>query len=118
HFSALHLLLAISLRILWSLLSFSSLFRVHAHLPSFPTRRSSDLPFPILLAPTAYHKLAHAEGELATARGAGAAGATFVVSTSATDRKSTRLNSSHVKISYAVFCLKKKKHTKIYSKTG
>src|SRR5690606_40548856 len=25
------------------------------------------------------------------------------------DRKSTRLNSSHVKISYAVFCLKKKK---------
>src|SRR3989442_11844376 len=30
---------------------------------------------------------------------------------SATDRKSTRLNSSHVRISYAVFCLKKKKHT-------
>src|SRR5690606_40398852 len=30
------------------------------------------------------------------------------------DRKSTRLNSSHVKISYAVFCLKKKrKHTLI-----
>src|SRR5436309_7608447 len=28
------------------------------------------------------------------------------------DRKSTRLNSSHVKISYAVFCLKKKKQTK------
>src|SRR5690606_41818342 len=27
----------------------------------------------------------------------------------ATDRKSTRLNSSHVKNSYAVFCLKKKK---------
>src|SRR5436309_7906451 len=27
------------------------------------------------------------------------------------DRKSTRLNSSHVKISYAVFCLKKKKLT-------
>src|SRR5690606_40651319 len=26
------------------------------------------------------------------------------------DRKSTRLNSSHVKISYAVFCLKKKKY--------
>src|SRR3989442_12465619 len=26
-----------------------------------------------------------------------------------TDRKSTRLNSSHVRISYAVFCLKKKK---------
>src|SRR5690606_40010465 len=29
-----------------------------------------------------------------------------------TDRKSTRLNSSHVKISYAVFCLKKKKKKK------
>src|SRR5436309_3603363 len=28
----------------------------------------------------------------------------------AVDRKSTRLNSSHVKISYAVFCLKKKKN--------
>src|SRR5690606_41798054 len=30
------------------------------------------------------------------------------------DRKSTRLNSSHVKISYAVFCLKKKKNIKHY----
>src|SRR3989442_10843390 len=29
------------------------------------------------------------------------------------DRKSTRLNSSHVRISYAVFCLKKKKKKKI-----
>src|SRR5690625_5454373 len=28
------------------------------------------------------------------------------------DRKSTRLNSSHVAISYAVFCLKKKRHNK------
>src|SRR5437667_1154607 len=28
-----------------------------------------------------------------------------------TDRKSTRLNSSHITISYAVFCLKKKKNT-------
>src|SRR5207249_8073152 len=30
----------------------------------------------------------------------------------AEDRKSTRLNSSHVSISYAVFCLKKKKHNR------
>src|SRR6267154_5202866 len=30
------------------------------------------------------------------------------------DRKSTRLNSSHPSISYAVFCLKKKKHTDTY----
>src|SRR5437773_4024949 len=29
-----------------------------------------------------------------------------------TDRKSTRLNSSHITISYAVFCLKKKKKKK------
>src|SRR3712207_8724974 len=33
----------------------------------------------------------------------------------AEDRKSTRLNSSHANISYAVFCLKKKKHTSITS---
>src|SRR3712207_7085905 len=32
------------------------------------------------------------------------------VSLLASDRKSTRLNSSHANISYAVFCLKKKKH--------
>src|SRR5436305_8072433 len=32
-----------------------------------------------------------------------------LVSTCTRDRKSTRLNSSHVRISYAVFCLKKKK---------
>src|SRR5690606_39596415 len=32
------------------------------------------------------------------------------------DRKSTRLNSSHVKISYAVFCLKKKKKKKLIQK--
>src|SRR3989442_11936336 len=31
-----------------------------------------------------------------------------------TDRKSTRLNSSHVRISYAVFCLKKKKRNMNY----
>src|SRR5438874_5329503 len=30
------------------------------------------------------------------------------------DRKSTRLNSSHVEISYAVFCLKKKTKTKLH----
>jgi 4-hydroxymandelate oxidase len=43
-----------------------------------------DLAFPILLAPTAYHRLVHPEGERATARGAGAAGATLVVSSFAT----------------------------------
>src|SRR5205085_7124496 len=34
-----------------------------------------------------------------------------VTSTGPEDRKSTRLNSSHSQISYAVFCLKKKKKT-------
>src|SRR5438874_7478047 len=36
------------------------------------------------------------------------------------DRKSTRLNSSHVEISYAVFCLKKKKshHTSTSNQNG
>src|SRR5207302_2111605 len=37
-----------------------------------------------------------------------------VLVTGAGDRKSTRLNSSHVKISYAVFCLKKKKKNEQY----
>src|SRR3989442_11743378 len=34
------------------------------------------------------------------------------------DRKSTRLNSSHVRISYAVFCLKKKNNIKIAGYTN
>ena len=40
----------------------------------------AELEHPILLAPVAYHKLYHPEGEIATARGAGAAGAVMVVS--------------------------------------
>jgi 4-hydroxymandelate oxidase len=39
-----------------------------------------DLPYPILIAPTAFHKIMHPEGELATARGAGAASALYCVS--------------------------------------
>src|SRR3712207_7396173 len=48
----------------------------------------------------------HAAAEVAQARG-------FEVGEPAggVDRKSTRLNSSHANISYAVFCLKKKKKT-------
>jgi 4-hydroxymandelate oxidase len=42
------------------------------------------LEYPILLAPTAYHKITHPEGEPATARGAGAAQATMCVSSFAT----------------------------------
>ncbi|OYW35077.1 MAG: alpha-hydroxy-acid oxidizing enzyme [Azorhizobium sp. 12-66-6] len=42
-----------------------------------------DLDHPIFVAPMAYHRLAHAEGELATVKGAHAAGAPLVVSTQA-----------------------------------
>src|SRR2546426_8678000 len=38
------------------------------------------------------------------------AGSAAVLATLGVDRKSTRLNSSHLVISYAVFCLKKKKN--------
>src|SRR5437870_10112891 len=40
-----------------------------------------------------------------------------VAGTIHSDRKSTRLNSSHVAISYAVFCLKKKKKNKTLNKS-
>src|SRR3712207_7435383 len=50
---------------------------------------------------------ARGRGVLA-ARGRGLLAGWFVA-TPAPDRKSTRLNSSHANISYAVFCLKKKK---------
>jgi 4-hydroxymandelate oxidase len=41
----------------------------------------SEMESPILLAPVAYHRLYHQDGEVATARGASAAGAGFVIST-------------------------------------
>src|SRR5690606_41416602 len=75
-------------------LFFFSGYGVHRDLHSFPTRRSSDLNLSPELTkhfrglrvwlPLQYHGI------------------------EPLDRKSTRLNSSHVKISYAVFCLKKK----------
>lgn len=40
-----------------------------------------ELPFPVILAPTSLHKLAHPEGELATVKGAGQAGTAMVLST-------------------------------------
>src|SRR3712207_7104765 len=47
----------------------------------------------------------------------GAAVANFTIASTprTLDRKSTRLNSSHANISYAVFCLKKKKNQRTYS---
>ena len=43
-----------------------------------------DLPFPVILAPTSMHKLAHPEGELATARGASEIGALMTLSSIST----------------------------------
>ena len=43
-----------------------------------------ELPHPILLAPAASHRIVHPEGELASARGAAAARAVFIVSSAAT----------------------------------
>src|SRR5690242_21587079 len=76
----------------------------HRDLHSFPTRRSSDLErdhgrrAPPLLRRLLQHGAPHAAGSHRPPLHGGGA-----------DRKSTRLNSSHMSISYAVFCLKKKK---------
>src|SRR5256885_12122988 len=57
-------------------------------------------------------------GGFAAAIGVGRAlGAHFTHLVDALDRKSTRLNSSHLVISYAVFCLKKKKRHQLLTLT-
>src|SRR2546430_11125404 len=56
---------------------------------------------------------------VASFRAAASAGAFFAASAaSALDRKSTRLNSSHSQISYAVFCLKKKQDLILHDLVG
>src|SRR5205085_11381805 len=98
----------------------------HPVLYSFPTRRSSDLHHDdnrdhdddamrrrltlilLVLAAFAVPALAHADngnGDNGCTAGANCAIAINQTSNSALDRKSTRLNSSHSQISYAVFCL-------------
>src|SRR5207245_5082665 len=73
---------------------------------SFPTRRSSDLDH-LCGAPLVVGDLVERQAEYLRGRGA-----VHVVAAPRprrySDRKSTRLNSSHGSISYAVFCLKKK----------
>src|SRR5690606_41363222 len=87
-------------------------------LHSFPTRRSSDLtvapprrvPWPDY-ARAFVLSASNSAWLMAPESSSDLASATWEALPPATDRdrKSTRLNSSHVKISYAVFCLKKKK---------
>src|SRR5207245_8596876 len=96
------------------------------HLPSFPTRRSSDLRLP----PSRCHRSAGETGLPLCPDNRPHNSVRRANDTSTTewrgradnrnrqkawlwqDRKSTRLNSSHGSISYAVFCLKKKKSKK------
>src|SRR5690606_41419558 len=106
-------------------------FFSHCHvasraLPSFPTRRSSDLMFVILSGAgelrfgAATHAVAAGMVAVCPAGGAetahqmiatGDAPLRYIAISTMREPRSegTRLNSSHVKISYAVFCLKKKR---------
>src|SRR5207253_10207244 len=83
------------------------------HLHSFPTRRSSDLPLPTCASTSASAPPPKSTNSKSSGPAACARNSSFPVLTASCkllkDRKSTRLNSSHVAISYAVFCLKKKK---------
>src|SRR5262245_65040355 len=89
----------------------------HPHPPylhSFPTRRSSDLR---RQRGDLQHRQRRAAASAADRR-AGSAHASLSCAAPEhvsrhEDRKSTRLNSSHLGISYAVFCLKKKKIKKL-----
>src|SRR5204862_2747920 len=106
--------------------SFFCCFGAHRDLPSFPTRRSSDLPAPPLrMRGRRWRRCVRCLRCVNSLRGSAArspgsaVGVVLVVRlfvrlvdvtlVVVRDRKSTRLNSSHVEISYAVFCLKKKK---------
>src|SRR5204863_10028275 len=103
----------------------ASYHRAHRDLPSFPTRRSSDLrraDDDVVFAGDPVEKDGERrEEDHVGSRPRGPAhlanpgdqhprhGDVPVPPLVTLDRKSTRLNSSHVEISYAVFCLKKKK---------
>src|SRR5688500_19625130 len=92
----------------------------HRPLPSFPTRRSSDLHHPDGILPRQLARdvggpvlggVVHHDDLRARERRADALhqrGQIVGLVIGREDRKSTRLNSSHLVISYAVFCLKKK----------
>src|SRR5438034_11838847 len=82
----------------------------HPVLPSFPTRRSSDLSrSPSESTWPTSGRLNSGGGSVPLRSSSRTLLPESVTCDSASDRKSTRLNSSHTVISYAVFCLKKKK---------
>src|SRR5690242_21600314 len=95
-------------------------YGAHRDLHSFPTRRSSDLSAAGAASRTVariLRRIGRAAGGCAAMYAATvfgfvrwAAGMRGLYRNAAApqDRKSTRLNSSHMSISYAVFCLKKK----------
>src|SRR5947199_1184021 len=83
-----------------TLFPYTTLFRSSKFIQKFSDKLYTPLPLlKNVLACSEEHQLAH--GEIPEPR--------QVART--LDRKSTRLNSSHLGISYAVFCLKKKKKT-------
>src|SRR5207249_8864821 len=107
--------LVITLTLLLSLFS-SSIIPRHPSSPLFPytTLFRSLVGATVQLTTT----LKDAAGNVLSGRSVTWASGTPAVATESStglvtgDRKSTRLNSSHVSISYAVFCLKKKKKKK------
>src|SRR5205814_6190856 len=101
------LLCSLSLSFLISLLFF---FFNDTATPEIYTLSLHDA-LPILVAPGPYLFVARAEHH--DLPGLAEQPPHLVAGHSRADRKSTRLNSSHLGISYAVFCLKKKKKKKI-----
>src|SRR5690625_7877207 len=87
-------------------------YRYNLNLKSFPTRRSSDLIYKEMYEEIKKDIDKIVDHILSINGIPYATMIKFIKEATieeATDRKSTRLNSSHVAISYAVFCLKKKK---------
>src|SRR5207249_11312928 len=86
----------------------------HRDLHSFPTRRSSDLRLAGAARPNVrkWEMISVALRTCSIACSSSRTARLLYAMEQVRDRKSTRLNSSHVSISYAVFCLKKKKKKK------
>ena len=75
-------------------------------------------PSPILLAPTAFHRLAHPRGEVETAQGAGAAGVTFVVSSLSTRRLRDIAKATRQPLWFQLFTLQKERRAFIQEVLG